>query len=45
LKIKARSVCTKQEDVARPELRIRANKFAAKLGIGLKFAGNVDFFG
>jgi len=45
LKIEARSVCTKREAVAQPEKRIRANKFACKLGLGMKFAGNVDFCG
>ena len=33
-----------REAVARPGQRIRANIFIAKLGLGLNFAGNVDFW-
>ena len=32
------------EAVAQPEQRIRAKKFTAKLGLGLNFVGNVDFW-
>ena len=32
------------ELVAQPEQRIRAKTFTAKLGLGLNFAGNVDFW-
>ena len=44
-KIEARPVCTRMsEAVARSQQRMRANKITSKLGLGLNFAVNVDFW-
>ena len=44
LKTRLGQYAREREAVARPEQRIRAKKFTAKLGLGLNFARNVDFW-
>ena len=44
LKIEARPVCTRMRGCSSPQQRIRANKITSKLGLGLNFAVNVDFW-
>ena len=44
LKIEAWPVCTRMRGCSWPQQRIRANKITSKLGLGLNFAVNVDFW-
>ena len=42
--VENRGMALEWEAVARPQQRIRANKITSKLGLGLNFAVNVDFW-